>query len=178
MVKIAASAAIRAHIPTRPRAGSFHSSRAGRFIVVAPNIVFIALVPLLVFPVRIVRILKIPERAPALNRWHEGGGICRRRRIRGPFESPCIPGIASGGFATVVRPEQVSQEDQDSGSLEEISDGYNEVPCVPTAARLIGIDSSRHAEQSGDMNEVEGKVEADYEKPEMDFAERFAIHLS
>src|SRR6267154_4362408 len=127
MVKIAASAAIRAHIPTRPRVGSFHSSRAGRFIVAAPTIVFIALVPLLVFPVRIVRMLKIPKRAPALNRWNDGEVIGGRRRIRGPFESPRIPGIISGSFATVVGPEQVSQEDQNPGSLEENADGYNEV---------------------------------------------------
>src|SRR6266851_9499600 len=173
MVKIAASAAIRAHIPTRPRAGSFHSSSGGSVVDVA----FITLAPLLVLPVRIVRMLKVPERAAALDGWDGVEVVCGRRRIRGPFESPGIPRITSSGFSPEIGPEQVSQEDQNPGSLEEDSDGHNEVPRVPTPPRLVGIDPSWHAQQSWDMHEVEGQVEADQEKPEMQFAERFAVHL-
>src|SRR5271155_3186537 len=143
MVKIAASAAIRADIPTRPRLGSRHSVSVRGSV---KDVVVMALAPSFELPVRIVRMLKIPERAPALDRWNDGKVVCGRRRIRGPFEGPGIPGIASGGLATVVRPDQVPQEDQDPGGLEEDSDGYNEVPCVPTAARLIGVDSSWHAQ--------------------------------
>src|SRR5260370_34324722 len=130
MVKIAASAAIRAHIPTRPRVGSFHSSRAGRFIVAAPTIVFIALVPLLVFPVRIVRMLKIPKRAPALNRWNDGEVIGGRRRNRGTFERTRTPRNISGNFVTVVGPQQDSPEDQKPASLEENAHSYNDVRSV------------------------------------------------
>src|SRR6266851_5940689 len=151
MVKIAASAAIRAHIPTRPRAGSFHSSSGGSVVDVA----FITLAPLLVLPVRIVRMLKVPERTAALDGWDGVEVVCRRRRIRGPFESPRIPRIVSSGFATVVGPEQVSQEDQNRGSLEENSDGDNEVPRVPTAHRFVGVNPSRHAQQSWDVHEIE-----------------------
>src|SRR6267378_1826836 len=122
MVKIAASAAIRAYIPTRPRAGSFHSSSGGGSVV---DVAFITLAPLLVLPVRIVRMLKIPERAAALDGWDGIEVVCRRRRIRGPFERPRIPRIISSGFATVVGPEQVSQEDQDPSGLEENSVGYD-----------------------------------------------------
>src|ERR1700686_4897823 len=161
MVKIAASAAIRARIPTRPRAGGFHSSRAGRFIVVAPTIVFIALVPLLVFPVRIVRMLKIPERAPAFHRRNDGEFVCGRRRIRGPFDCPSVPWITARSFPLKIRPQQVSDENYGAQHLKENTNCYNEVPDIPAAARLIGVDSSRHAQQSWDMHEVEGQVEAD-----------------
>src|ERR1700674_3619893 len=158
MVKIAASAAIRAYIATRPRAGSFHSISGGGNVI---NVVFIMLTPFLVLPVRIVRVLKVPERAAALDRGNGVEVVCRRRRIRGPFERPRIPGITSSGFATVIGPEQVSQEDQDPCGLEENSDGHDDVPCVPAASRFVGVDPSRHAQQSWNMHEVEGQVEAD-----------------
>src|ERR1700734_1067833 len=158
MVKIAASAPIRANIPTRPRLGSRHSGSVRGSV---KDVVVTALAPSFVLPVGIVGMLKIPERASALHRWNDGKVVCGRRRIGGPFESPGIPGIASGGFATVIRPEQVSDEDQNPGSLEENSDGHNEVPSVPTAAGLIGVDPSRHAQQSGDVHKVEGEVKPD-----------------
>src|SRR5437588_1087909 len=132
---------------------------------------------LLVIPVRIGRMLKVPQRAATLNDWARGKVVGRRWRIRGPFKGPGVPRIASGGFTAEIRPDQVSQEDQNPDSLEENSDGHDEVPRLPTTARLIGVDSSRHAQQSRDMHEVEGKVEADYEKPEMQLTERLAVHL-
>src|SRR6266478_3003705 len=174
MVKIAASAAIKAYIPTRPRLGSLHSSAVRGSV---KDVVVIALAPLLVLPVRISRMLKVPQGAAALNYRDRREVIGRRRRIRGPLECPGVPRIASSGFAPEIGPEQVSQEDQNPGGLEENSEGHNEVPCVPTAARLVGVYPSRHAQQSWDMHEVEGQVEADYEKPEMQFTERLAVHL-
>src|SRR5258705_12525967 len=133
MVKIADSAAIREYIAMGPRAGSFHSSSAGGSVTV---VVVITLVPysysatrtpLLVFPVRIVRVLEVPERAAALDAWNDGKVIFRRWRTCGPFESPGIPGIASSGFASIVGPQQVSQADQDSGCVEENPHGHSEV---------------------------------------------------
>ena len=76
-----------------------------------------------------------------------------------------------------IGPDQVSQEDQNPDSLEENSDGHDEVPGVPTTARLIGVNSSRHAQQSRDMHEVEGQVEADDEEPKVQLTERLAVHL-
>src|ERR1700686_715108 len=175
MVKIAASAVIRLYIATCPRAGRSHSSSA---VTGGTVVVLITPAPLFVLPVRIIRMLKVPEGAAALDRWYEGEVVCRRRRLSGPFESPGIPWIASSRFAAKIRPDQVSQEDQDPRSLEENSDGHNQVPGVPAASRFIRVDSSRHAEKSRDMHEVEGQVEADKEKPEMQFAKRLAVHLS
>src|ERR1700675_554230 len=105
--------------------------------------------------------LKVPERAAALNYRDRGEVVGRRRRIRGPLERPGIPRITSSGFAPEIGPEQVSQEDQNPGSLKENSNGHNEVPRVPTTPRFVGVDPSRHAQQSWDMHEVEGQVEAD-----------------
>src|SRR5229473_7486948 len=121
---------------------------------------------------------KVPERAPALDLRDGVEVVCGRRRIRGPLQCPGIPRITCSGFAPKIRPEQVPQEDQNPGSLKENSDGHNEVPRVPTAPRFVGVNPSRHAQQSWDVHEIEGQVEADQEEPEMQFAERFAVHLS
>ena len=107
----------------------------------------------------------------------DGKVVRRRRRIGGPFECPRIPRIASGGLASEIGPDQISQEDQNPCSLKEDSDGHDQIPHVPAAARFVGVDSSRHAQQSWDMHEVEGQVEADDEKPEVQLAERLAVHL-
>src|SRR5579864_5094572 len=133
---------------------------------------------LFVLPVRIGRVLKVPQRAAALNDWEPGKVIGRRRRIRGPLKCPGVPRIAAGRLTAEIGPGQVSQEDQNPSSLEENSDGHDQVPRVPTTARLIGIDSSRHAQQSWDMHEVECQVEADDENPEVQLAERLVVHLS
>src|SRR4029077_10150300 len=84
---------------------------------------------------------------------------------------------APGCFAPEIGLGQISQEDQNPGSLEENSDGYDEVPSVPTPSRFVGIDPSWHAQQPGDVHEVEGQVEADDEKPEMQVAQPLAVHL-
>src|SRR5713226_1231983 len=104
----------------RPRAGRSHSILCSATVIAAA---FIKVSPLFVLPVRIIRMLKVPEGAAALDRRDGIEVVCGRRRIRRPFESPRIPRIVSSGFATVVGPDQVSQEDQNGDSLEENSDG-------------------------------------------------------
>src|ERR1700676_727001 len=183
MVKIAASAVIRLYIATCPRAGRSQSSSA---VTGGTGVILLSLAPLFVLPfvhlfvlsVRIVRMLKVPEWAAALHRRYEGEVVCRWWRVRRPFESPGIPWIVARKFAAEIRPNQVPQEDQDARSLEENSDRHNQVPCVPTAPRFVGVNPTRHAENSRNMHEVESQVEADYEKPEMQFAKRLAVHLS
>src|SRR6266852_930238 len=92
--------------------------------------------------------LQVPERAAALDRWYEGEVVCGGRRVSGPLESPGVPRIASSGFAPEIRPEKVPQENQNPRSLEKNSDGYDEVPGVPPAPRFVGVNPSRHAQQS------------------------------
>src|ERR1700680_1479248 len=118
--------------------------------------------------------LEVPERTATLNNRNRCEVIGRRRGVRGPFEGPGVPRIASGGFAPEIGPDQVSQEDQNPGGLEENPDGHNEVPRVPTPPRFVGVNSSRHAQQSRNMHEVEGQMEADDEDPEMQLTERLA----
>src|SRR5258708_3889660 len=104
MVKIAVSAAIRAYIAMRPRGGSFHSISVGAS---GKDVAFITLAPLLVLPIRIVRMLKIPERTPALDAWDGVEVVCGWRRIRRPLERPRIPRIVSSRFAVETRPNQI-----------------------------------------------------------------------
>ena len=43
---------------------------------------------------------------------------------------------------------RLTDEDQDSRGLKDDADRDDQIPDVPTAARLIGIDPARHAQQS------------------------------
>ena len=43
---------------------------------------------------------------------------------------------------------------------------------------LVGVDAARHAEQAGNVHEVEGEMEADQEEPEVPLAQRLAQHAA
>ena len=62
---------------------------------------------------------------------------------------------------------QIHHEAQYGRRLEDDADGHDQIPGVPTAARLVGIDPSRHPQNSRNVHEVESEVEADEEKPEV-----------
>jgi hypothetical protein len=59
----------------------------------------------LIFPVRIFRVLDVPEGAPAFHDRNLSKVVLHRRRTRGPLERPSIPGIISCGFAFEIRPK-------------------------------------------------------------------------
>src|SRR6267142_4052604 len=90
-----------------------------------------------VLPIRIFRMLEVPERPPALHRGEAREVVFRRRRGGGPFQGPRVPWIAPGGPAAQVRPDQVGDEEEDSGGLEEHSHRDDQVPHVPTAPGLV-----------------------------------------
>src|SRR6476646_5344517 len=133
-MKIADSAAMRETIPTRPREGSSHGSSAPGMVI---GVALIALSSLLVPPVRIFRVLEIPERPPTSDRWNQREVICGRRRGRGPLECPGIPWIAPCTLAAEVGHEQVSNEDQYAGGLKDHPNGRQEIPDVPTASGFV-----------------------------------------
>src|SRR4030095_12928940 len=108
MVKIAASAMIRQTIPTRPREGSVHGVSITGKATGGP----LTGQSLFVFPVRIFRMLDIPQRPAASDLQQDGEIVNRRRRGDGPFERPCVPRIAAGGPASEIRPDQVIDEEQ------------------------------------------------------------------
>src|SRR6476620_8809250 len=164
IVKIAASAAISVIIPTRPRVGS-SQGRSGPCVVI--GVAFISLPPSLVSPIRILRVLEIPERAPAPDSWDLSKVVCRRRRSCRPFECPGVPWIASGAVTFEIRPEQVTHEDQNSGGLKDHTDRRKKIPDIPAPPGLVGIDSSRHPQQSRDMHQVKREVKSDQEQPEV-----------
>src|SRR6267378_6353593 len=95
-------------------------------------------------PVRIGRMLEIPKRATALDRWYDGEVICGRRRRRRPFERPGVPWVAARGSSLEIRPQQIGDKNHDAQCLEEDANGNDEIPHIPAAAGLIGVDSSRH----------------------------------
>jgi hypothetical protein len=132
----------------------------------------------LVLPVRIFWVLDVPERAPAFDDGNSGEVVFHRRRTRGPFERPRVPRIVSCGLASEIRPKQISDEHGCACDLKKHADCTDQVPDIPSEAGFVGINPPRHSQQTWNMHEIEGQVEADKEKPEVAFAERFVVHLS
>src|ERR1700691_84308 len=86
--------------------------------------------------------------------------VDRRRGGCGPFESPGVPGIVAGDFATPVRNNEVVSKDQDGYSLDQPPDGDDQIEKVPSTTRLIGVDRSRHPQKAEEVHRVERDVEA------------------
>src|ERR1051325_7571711 len=116
---------------------------------------------LFVLPIGTFRMLEIPQRPAALH----GGKLrevgSRRRRLGGPFERPRIPRIAARGVALEIRPDEVAEEYERAQPLEDHSDRHQEIPRVPSAPGLVGVDAARHPEDSGHVHAVEREVEPD-----------------
>src|SRR5215472_7548874 len=121
IVKIADSAAIRLHIATGPLAGRIHSKSPGGMGIDR------VLMNLLVLPIRIFRMLQIPQRTTTSDLGDSRKVIRRRRRSGGPFERPRVPRIAPGGRTPQVRPQQIGYEDQHPGRLKEDTYSYDQV---------------------------------------------------
>src|SRR4051794_9947729 len=98
--------------------------------------------------------LEVPQRPPAADAWDQGEVVFRRRRAGGPLERPRVPRIISGRLAAEVRPKQISGEHQHSRGLKDNTDRYEKVPDIPAAARLIGVDAARHAQQPRYVHEI------------------------
>src|SRR5262245_50639593 len=143
---MADSAMMREAIPTVPRYGRLHPSGVSKAGVV---IEFVALIALLVAAVRIFRMLQIPQRPSA--------GHCRNgcKVVRGwwgayrPLESPCVPGIIPRNISLPIRNDEVRYKHQNGNALNECADGYDEIQRVPTTARFVGVDATRHSQESG-----------------------------
>src|SRR5690349_6773625 len=102
--------------------------------------------------------LEVPERAAAANLGNYRKVITWRRGRYGPLQGPGIPRIISRCRAANVRPNQIEEENQHSGGLEENPDGDDQIPNIPAASGFVGVDSAGHAQQPGDMHEVERQV--------------------
>src|SRR6516164_10007944 len=178
---MAASPAIRQNIPTRPRAGSVHGLSATGMVAGSVLMLFlyhskIAREASFVLPVRILRMLDVPQRpaAPYLRQNREVVVGGRRRSC--PLERPRIPRVIARAAALKVRPHEITDETQYRGALEERPNGDNQVQTVPTSPRLVGVDSAWHSEKSRDVHEIEGEAKADQKEPEVPLAEFFVQH--
>src|SRR5262245_13107723 len=174
---MADSAMMRAAIPTFPRYGRLHLSGVSRAGVVIAFVALIARFPYsLVAAVRIFRMLQVPQGPAAGDCWDGRKVVCRRWGACGPFESPCVPRIIPCKSSLPIRNDEIRYEHQNGNALNECADRDNQIQGVPTAARLVGIDAARHAEQSGNVHHVKRHVEAKDEEQEMEFTEAFAQH--
>src|SRR5207253_9132123 len=95
-----------------------------------------------VLPVRIGRMLEIPEWATALDGWNDGEVIRRRRRRCRPLKGPGVPRVAARSLALEVRPHEIRHENHDTQRSKEYGDADDDIPHVPSAARAIGSDST------------------------------------
>src|ERR1700733_15653562 len=90
----------------------------------------------LIVAIRIVRMLRVPERAAARHRRKRRKVIGWRRRRCGPFQCPCVPGIVTGSGALEIRNDEVRNEHENCECLDKRADRNYEVQSVPTTPRL------------------------------------------
>src|SRR5260370_16647763 len=62
---------------------------------------------LFVFPIRIFRVLEVPQRASAGDRGNGREVVGRRGGTRGPFESPCVPSIVPHHPSLPIRKDHI-----------------------------------------------------------------------
>src|SRR5579872_2022436 len=113
---------------------------------------------------------QVPERPPALHARNCCEVIDRWRRIRGPFERPCVPRIRSRDCALEVRPQQIADEAADAENLKDDADAYDQVPYSPAPVELISVNPAGHPENARYVHEIESEMEADQKKPKMPLA--------
>src|SRR4051812_41103948 len=135
MLKMADSAVIRHHIPTLPRLLAASGISLGGTVIVAAANKFsfccrvmqlhsgIASNRLFVFPIRIFRMLLVPQRPAALHHRKFGEVVLGWRRSRMPLERPRVPRVGAGCRSPVMSPQQVDDPEQNAQYLENHSDG-------------------------------------------------------
>src|SRR5215468_1304369 len=179
---MAASPAIRQNIPTRPREGSTHGLSATGIVAGSELMFFLynsknaTRDASLVLPVRIFRMLDVPQWPSAAHLRQNREVVVGGRRRSCPLERPRIPRVIARAAALKVRPDQIRDKTQYSGGLEERPNGDNQVQTVPTSPRLVRVDSAWHSEKSRDVHEIEGEVKANQKEPEVPLAEFFGQH--
>ena len=120
----------------------------------------------------------IPDRTAAFNGRNDGEVIAGWWRASGPFECPRVPWVGSGLFAFEVRGDQVPNEDERGDGLKDGPARDDLIQESPAAVGLVGVDTAGHAEQAGDVHEIEGEMETDDEKPEVPAAQSFREHAA
>src|SRR5215471_17829072 len=159
MVKIAASAQIRQYIPTRPRDGRVHEGVTTAAVALMNETSFVS-------PVRVFRMLDVPQRTPASHIGQFGEIVFGRRRSNAPFKRPRIPRIIAGLLPAKIGPDQVIDKDERGDGLNDSANARNHVPQIPASSGLVRVDAPRHPQKPWNVHEIESQMEANQEKPE------------
>src|SRR6266581_67818 len=162
MVKMALSAMIRQVMPTTPLEGLQSAlDSSGTAPVAAPLVSkgIVAVVAFIecslmsfVFPIGVAGVLDVPEGSATFDRGNFSEIIFRRRRTRGPFESPGIPGIVSSRSPFAQGYKNVYYKDERADDLERNADRANEVPNSPTSSGFVRVDATRHPQDARDVH--------------------------
>src|SRR5215813_3947208 len=154
---------------TAPREGKRHSAvstgefKASAFVINASSKLFVSFVS----PIRVLRVLQVPERATAAHNRQSLEVVLGGRRGGRPFERPRVPRVFARRLSFPVRPNEVDDKAHDSRRLRDHSHRGGQVIDLPATALVIGVNAARHAEDAGEVLRVECKVESDGEQPEM-----------
>src|SRR5262249_58428675 len=163
MVNIADSVSMRQATATLRLDGKFHSAEVvGKFGRSA--LIIVSFSNSFVLPVRIFRVFQVPQWTSAVHSRHRFEVVFRRWRTRGPLKRPSIPGVISRLLALARRPENVPCQTGNGGDLKYDSNGSDQIQYLPAAPGVVGVDPSRHAQQSRYVHCVEGQVESDEEQ--------------
>src|SRR5215467_14753922 len=148
----------------------------------APALFHYSIIPLFllvlsfIFPVRIFRMLQIPQLAGAAHLWQGLKVVLRRRRGCGPLQCPGIPRVITRRCPAAQRPQYVGHQAANARDLKESPNRRDHIVDFPTAAGVIGINAPRHPEDPGYVLRVESEMKADEEKPEMPQAQFLVKH--
>src|SRR5271168_961198 len=160
-MNIALSATMRQAIPTRPREIEGAGSRSNEGTAV--GMLMKSLGSLFVAPVRIRRMLYVPQRPAAPDLGYSTKIVGRGRRGGGPFERPGIPRIAARDGSVLKRPNDVEYKNRQGGALKERSHRANKIQRTPASVRFVCVDPARHAENSRHMHRIESEMKSDDE---------------
>src|SRR5262249_12473034 len=120
IMKSAVSVTMRQTTATIPRDGKRHSAgssggfKASAFVIDASSASFI-------FPVRVLRVLQVPERAAAAHDGQSLEVVFGGRRGGRPFERPRVPRAFACRLSFPVRPNEVDDKAHDSSRLRDYS---------------------------------------------------------
>src|SRR5262245_42577683 len=102
-MKSAASVTIRQTTATRPREGKRHSAGSAGGFNASAFVIDMSLVSFAIFPIRVLRVLQVPERAGAAHDRQSLEVVIGRRRGGRPLERPRVPRVFARRLSFQVR---------------------------------------------------------------------------
>src|SRR5260370_28735605 len=94
------------------------------------------------------------------------------------FKPPRVPRIVPGIGSLEIRKNDICYKHQRGNALDESADCDDQVPAIPAAAGLVGVNAPSHAEHAGNVHEIKRQMKSDYEQPKMDLPKELIRHPS